>query len=256
MLGSISSPKPARATSCPWPSIATASPCTTSSMTIWDAAQMGPKRDVVGELEAATRAPRPPLRRLLASRRALVVVWRRQCTSTPTCERPANAGLYGPRCPWRSPARGRLDTRARPGSSGALASASTGLPRRLARAQSRACRRSIIPTSSTSIGGSASPRFSPISSSFAAYYYDAAANAATEGAGAHLQREDDFPANVATLDIERGKLDTSACFPGRPTRRSAFTPGATPTTMSTAPQSHSSISSSTRSAKTATFFST
>ena len=48
-----------------------------SDMTPWNAAGMGPHRDVVGELASRHPRPRPPLRRLLAPRRALVVVRRR-----------------------------------------------------------------------------------------------------------------------------------------------------------------------------------
>ena len=43
----------------------------------WNAAKMGPKRDVVGELAAADPKAGPALRRIFASRRTLVVVRRR-----------------------------------------------------------------------------------------------------------------------------------------------------------------------------------
>ena len=67
----------AQVTSCLWPSITTASRCTTATSPTGCAAKMGPQRDVIGELADAVRDEGLIVRRLVPSRRALVVLRRR-----------------------------------------------------------------------------------------------------------------------------------------------------------------------------------
>ena len=73
-----------------------------SDMTPWNAAAMGPHRDVVGELAGGDARAGLALRCLLARRRALVVVWRgpllrfRVRTAMSSTPAPLDAQLYGP----------------------------------------------------------------------------------------------------------------------------------------------------------------
>ena len=117
-----------------------------SDMTTWNAAQMGPHRDVVGELETATRAR--GLHFGVSSHRAEHWWWYGVGRTFPSdVQDPANAGLYGP-----ADADGAAQRRRQvrptkepdPIAPRTLAAAQPGLPRRLAGAQHRA-RRQVPP---------------------------------------------------------------------------------------------------------------
>ena len=184
-----------------------------SQFTTWDAAKMGPHRDVLGELATATRAH--GLRFGASSHRAEHWWWYGLGTHLRLRrQRPRQRRPLRPRRQDDPARRRRRHQGARPQPLRAVAPARPGLRRRLARPLHRDSSTSTIPTSSTSTGGSASPSSSPPCKQFAAYYYDrnAEQHAGTEEAVLTYKIEA-MPANTATLDIERGKMDTLRLLP-------------------------------------------
>ncbi|MDR3752695.1 MAG: alpha-L-fucosidase [Terracidiphilus sp.] len=179
-----------------------------SSLTDWDAAKMGPKRDVVGELEVATR--RHGLHFGVSSHRAEHWWWYDGGMKFDSDVRdPRYAGLYGPAQPMALPG----DDDSKEPDPDHL---ERWLPPNKAFLDDWLARSSELVTKYHPdflyfdwwIG---QPAFQPYLQRFAAYYYDAAAN---RHQGVVLTYKGyDFPENAATLDIERGKLDTKRLLP-------------------------------------------
>ena len=156
---------------------------------------MGPKRDVIGELADGRRAAEGLVfGALVAPRRALVVLRRRQDASTPTCEDPAYADFYGP-----AVSRKTSEAQQTP--------ARRGVPRRLAGALRASWWTSTSRSWSGSTGGSSSRPFTPYLQKFAAYYYNRGAEWG-QRRGDQLQeaRRESFPDTAGVLDVERGQL--------------------------------------------------
>ena len=179
-----------------------------SSLTDWDAAKMGPKRDVVGELAAATR--RHGLHFGVSSHRAEHWWWYDGGMRFDSDVRdPRYAGLYGPAEPMALP--GDEDT-------------NEPDPNHLERwlppnqaflddwlARSSELVQKYHPDFMYFDWWIGQPAFRPYLKRFAAYYYD---EAARRDQGVVLTYKDqDFPANAAVLDIERGKLDALRLLP-------------------------------------------
>ncbi len=179
-----------------------------SSLTDWDAAKMGPKRDVVGELEAATR--RHGLHFGVSSHRAEHWWWYDGGMKFDSDVRdPRYAGLYGPAQPMALPGE---DDSKEPDPD----HLERWLPPNKAFLDDWLARSSELVTKYHPdflyfdwwIG---QPAFRPYLQHFAAYYYD---EAASRRQGVVLTYKGyDFPENAATLDIERGKLDTLRLLP-------------------------------------------
>jgi alpha-L-fucosidase len=179
-----------------------------SSLTDWDAAKMGPKRDVVGELEAATRSH--GLHFGVSSHRAEHWWWYDGGMKFDSDVRdPRYAGLYGPAQPMALPGE---DDSKEPDPD----HLERWLPPDKAFLDDWLARSTEIVTKYHPdflyfdwwIG---QPAFQPYLQRFAAYYYDAAAS---RRQGVVLTYKGyDFPENAATLDIERGKLDTLRLLP-------------------------------------------
>jgi alpha-L-fucosidase len=179
-----------------------------SSLTDWDAAKMGPKRDVVGELEAATR--RHGLHFGVSSHRAEHWWWYGGGMKFDSDVRdPLYAGLYGPAQPMALPGE---DDSKEPDPD----HLERWLPPDKAFLDDWLARSTELVTKYHPdflyfdwwIG---QPAFQPYLQRFAAYYYDAAAS---RRQGVVLTYKGyDFPENAATLDIERGKLDTLRLLP-------------------------------------------
>ena len=179
-----------------------------SSLTDWDAAKMGPKRDVVGELAAATR--RHGLHFGVSSHRAEHWWWYGVgMTFDSDVRDPRYAGLYGPAQPmalsgeystkepdsdhlerWLPPDRSFLDDW-------------------LARSAELVTR--YHPDFLYFDWWIGQPAFQPYLKRFAAFYYN---QAARRQQGVVLTyKQYDFPENAAVLDIERGKLDALRLLP-------------------------------------------
>ena len=179
-----------------------------SGVTDWDAAKMGPKRDVVGELEAATR--RHGLHFGVSSHRAEHWWWYDGGMKFDSDVRdPRYAGLYGPAEPMVLP--GENDSKEPDPDH-----LERWLPPNKAFLDDWLARSSELVTKYHPdflyfdwwIG---QPAFQPYLQRFAAYYYD---EAARRHQGVVLTYKGyDFPENAATLDIERGKLDTVRLLP-------------------------------------------
>jgi alpha-L-fucosidase len=179
-----------------------------SGLTDWDAAKMGPKRDVVGELEAATR--RRGLHFGVSSHRAEHWWWYDGGMKFNSDVRdPRYAGLYGPAQPMALPG----DDDSKEPDPDHL---ERWLPPNKAFLDDWLARSSELVTKYHPdflyfdwwIG---QPAFQPYLRRFAAYYYD---EAASRHQGVVLTYKGyDFPENAATLDIERGKLDTLRLLP-------------------------------------------
>ena len=181
-----------------------------SSVTDWDAAKMGPKRDVVGELEAATR--RHGLHFGVSSHRAEHWWWYGVGTTFDSDVRdPRYAGLYGPAAPMALP--GELDDPNKEPNAGQL---QMWVPPDKAYLDDWLARSSELVSKYHPdflyfdwwIG---QPAFAPYLQRFAAYYYDVAAS---RHQGVVLTyKGNDFPDNAATLDLERGRIDTLRLLP-------------------------------------------
>jgi alpha-L-fucosidase len=190
-----------------------------SDMTTWDAARLGPHRDIVGELEEATRAR--GLHFGVSSHRAEHWWWYGLGRTYPSdVQDAANAGLYGPAEPMSLPnPDGTTDT-------------TYPDPEHLERwlppnqayiddwlARSTELVDKYHPDFFYFDWWIGQPTFQPALQQFAAYYY----NTYARRNGNHRDsrnlnpvltyKEEDMPANVATLDIERGKLDTVRLLP-------------------------------------------
>lgn len=179
-----------------------------SALTNWDAARMGPKRDVVGELEAATR--RHGLHFGVSSHRAEHWWWYDGGMKFDSDVRdPRYAGLYGPAEPMTLPGE---DDSKEPD------------PNHLERwlppnqaflddwlARSAELVEKYHPDFLYFDWWIGQPAFQPYLQRFAAYYYDQAAS--RRQAVVLTYKEDAFPANAAVLDIERGKLDAVRLLP-------------------------------------------
>lgn len=192
-----------------------------SSINPWNAAAMGPHRDVVGELAHATRAR--GLRFGVSSHTAEHFWWYgagrtfdsdvRSMSDAPANNLPPTTELYGPAAPM-----------ALPGPNGAVSYTREPNPSHLEQWQppSHAFLDEWLARSTELVDKYhpdflyfdwwiGQPAFKPALQQFAAYYYD-------RSAAQHIQpvltyKEEAMPANTATLDIERGKLDTLRLLP-------------------------------------------
>ena len=179
-----------------------------SSLTDWDAAKMGPKRDVVGELAAATR--RHGLHFGVSSHRAEHWWWYDGGMKFDSDVRdPRYAGLYGPAQPMALPGD---DDSKEPDSDHLelwLPPNKSFLNDWLARSAELVDK--YHPDFLYFDWWIGQPAFQPYLKRFAAYYYD---EAARRHQGVVLTyKQHDFPENAAVLDIERGKLDALRLLP-------------------------------------------
>jgi alpha-L-fucosidase len=183
-----------------------------SQFTKWDAAEMGPHRDIVGELATATRAH--GLRFGASSHRAEHWWWYGLGrTFDSDVNDPANAGLYGPAAKMTLP--GAVDDTKEPDPS----HFEQWLPPDQAFVDDWLARSTELvdkyhPDFIYFDWWVGQPEFQPALKQFAAYYYD---RNAEQHAGAEeavlTYKIEAMPANTATLDIERGKLDTLRLLP-------------------------------------------
>jgi alpha-L-fucosidase len=189
-------------------------PMYASDMTPWNAAVMGPHRDVVGELERATRAH--DLRFGVSSHTAEHWWWYGAARNLPSDVRdmtPETALLYGPAAPMSLPT-----------SAGPADPAKQPDPNHLERwdppnqafldawlARSTELVDKYHPDFYYFDWWIGQPAFKPYLQQFAAYYYDRSAEQRLQPVLTY--KEESMPANVATLDIERGKLDTLRLLP-------------------------------------------
>lgn len=183
-----------------------------SGMTTWDAAKMGPHRDVVGELEHATREH--GLHFGVSSHRAEHWWWYGAGRSFPSdVQNPANAGLYGPAAAMALPdAAGKLDYTKYPDPSHLerwLAPDQAFVDDWLARSTELVDK--YHPDFFYFDWWIGQPAFKPGLQQFAAYYYNQSAKRGDQPVLTY--KEEAMPANTATLDIERGKLDTLRLLP-------------------------------------------
>jgi alpha-L-fucosidase len=178
-----------------------------SAITRWNAAKMGPKRDVVGEVAAATRAA--GLHFGLSSHRAEHWWWYGQAPADSDVWNPAYADLYGPAAPrtlagvdpaaepdpnhleqWLPPSKAFLDDW--------LARTGEAIEK-------------YQPEFVYLDWWINQPAFAPYLQRLAAYYYD---DAAQKGFGPVLTyKEEAFAPGTAVFDIERGRLDALRLLP-------------------------------------------
>ena len=179
-----------------------------SDITRWNAAKMGPHRDIVGALEAATR--RRGLHFGVSSHRAEHWWWYDGGTQFDSDVRdPAYGDLYGPAQP-----------RALPGDDATREPNPNHLERWLPPdkpflddwlARSSELVDKYHPDFMYFDWWIGQPAFEPYLKKFAAYYYN---HAAARKQGVVLTyKDEDFPPNAAVLDIERGKLDALRLLP-------------------------------------------
>lgn len=173
-----------------------------SQLTGWNAARMGPKRDVVGELEKATRAH--GLHFGLSSHRAEHWWWYHEGTQSDTDVTDAPyAGLYGPAAPMTLPADHE------PGEPNPshlerwLPPSQAFLDDWLARSTELVDR--YHPEFIYFDWWINQPAFAPYLKRMAAYYYDEAT--ARKQGPVLTYKQEAFPPGAAVLDVERGKLD-------------------------------------------------
>jgi alpha-L-fucosidase len=189
-----------------------------SNMTPWNAVSMGPHRDVVGELAVAARAH--GLRFGVSSHTAEHWWWYGMGRSFPSDVRyavggknPLTAELYGP-----------AEYMNLPGPDGTTSDDKEPDPSHLERwlPPNRAWLDNWLARSSEIVDKYhpdffyfdwwiGQPAYEPSLREFAAYYYDRAAERKQQPVLTY--KEESMPANVATLDIERGKLDTLRLLP-------------------------------------------
>jgi alpha-L-fucosidase len=180
-----------------------------SGVTDWDAAKMGPKRDVVGELAAATRAK--GLHFGASSHRAEHWWWYGLGrTFDSDVNDPRYAGLYGPAAKMTLP--GAIDDTKEPDPS----HFEQWLPPDKAFLEDWLARASEIvdkyhPEFIYFDWWDGQPEFVPYLKEFAAYYYN---TSKAHGEQPVLTYKiEAMPANTATLDIERGKMDSLRLLP-------------------------------------------
>jgi alpha-L-fucosidase len=179
-----------------------------SAIDPWNAAKMGPHRDVVGELEAATR--RRGLHFGVSSHRAEHWWWYDGGMQFPSdVQDPQNSVLYGPAQP-----------RSLPGAAVRQEPDPNHLETWLA--PDRAFTDDWLARSAELVDKYhpdflyfdwwiGQPAFQPYLQRFAAYYYNQAA--ARKQGVVLTYKMNDFPENAATLDVERGKLDLIRLLP-------------------------------------------
>lgn len=173
-----------------------------SAFTVWDAARMGPRRDVIGELAKAARAR--GLRFGVSSHRAEHWWWYHEGTEYDSdVNDPRYAGLYGPAEPRNLPAD---STTQEPNPSHLerwLPPSAAFLDDWLARSTELVDR--YHPDLLYFDWWIGQPAFAPYLKRMAAYYYDRSARSS----GVVLTyKQEAFPPGAAVLDIERGQLDT------------------------------------------------
>jgi alpha-L-fucosidase len=188
-------------------------PMYNSAMTEWNAARMGPRRDVVGELERATRAR--GLHFGVSSHRAEHWWWYGVGRTFPSdVQDPANAGLYGPAQPMSLPKHGSANDNKEPDPSHLeqwLAPNQAFIDDWLARSTELVDK--YHPDFFYFDWWIGQPAFQPALQQFSAYYYNTYAASHPQENPVLTYKEEAMPANVATLDIERGKLDTLRLLP-------------------------------------------
>jgi len=179
-----------------------------SEFTSWDAAQMGPRRDVVGELEKATRAR--GLHFGVSSHRAEHWWWYHEGTQYDSDVNDArNAGLYGPAAPMTLPAD-PIATEPNP------SHLERWLPPSKAFLEDWLARSTELvdkyhPDFIYFDWWINQPAFAPYLRKVAAYYYDE--SAARKQGPVLTYKQEAFPPDAAVLDIERGKLDAQRLQP-------------------------------------------
>ncbi len=189
-------------------------PMYASAMTPYNAARMGPKRDVVGELATATRAH--GLHFGVSSHTAEHWWWYGVGRAIPSDVRDMTAEtakLYGPAAAMSQPTvDGLADPAKEPDPNHLerwLAPDQPFLDAWLARSTELVDR--YHPEFVYFDWWIGQPAFKPYLQQFAAYYYDRSAESGVQPVLTY--KEESMPANVATLDIERGKLDTERLLP-------------------------------------------
>lgn len=185
-----------------------------SQITAWDAVRMGPHRDIVGDLERATRAH--GLYFGVSSHRAEHWWWYGVGRTFPSdVSDPINAGLYGPAASMAIPsADGTPDPQKEPDPSHLerwLAPNQAFVDDWLARATELIDK--YHPDFFYFDWWIGQPAFKAALQQFAAYYYNTYAATHPHQNPVLTYKEESMPANVATLDIERGKLDTLRLLP-------------------------------------------
>ncbi|HEX5284416.1 MAG TPA: alpha-L-fucosidase [Bryocella sp.] len=190
-------------------------PMYASAMTPYNAAVMGPHRDVVGELARATRGR--GLHFGVSSHTAEHWWWYGVGNAIPSDVRDRNAQtnwLYGPAMPMSLPksARSAADPDKEPDPS----HLELWLPPDKAFLDAWLARSTELvdlyhPDFFYFDWWIGQPAFRPYLQQFAAYYYDRSAQRNQQPVLTY--KEESMPPNVATLDIERGKLDTQRLLP-------------------------------------------
>ena len=183
-----------------------------SGFTRWTSVRMGPHRDVVGEIAMATRAH--GLHFGLSSHRAEHWWWYGQARNAPSdVTDAANAGLYGPAATSNLPnPDGSTTDRKQPDPDHLerwLPPDTAFLDDWLARSTELVDK--YHPEFVYFDWWIGQPAFKPYLQQFAAYYYDRSAQAHISPVLTY--KGESMPADVATLDIERGKLDTLRLLP-------------------------------------------
>ncbi len=190
-----------------------------SDVTPWNAAAMGPHRDIVGELAKAARAR--GLRFGVSSHTAEHWWWYGVGNAIPSDvqsamsahPQPEEEKLYGPAAPMSLP-----------GPDGSVGDTKEPDPSHLERWQppSQAWLDNWLARSTELVDKYhpdffyfdwwiGQPSYKPALQQFAAYYYDSSAKRNQQPVLTY--KEESMPANTATLDIERGKLDTLRLLP-------------------------------------------
>lgn len=180
-----------------------------SNFTTWDAAKMGPHRDIVGELEKAARAK--GLHFGVSSHRAEHWWWYGLGrTFDSDVNNPKFAGLYGPAMPMSLP--GAKDSTKEPDPSHFeqwLPPDKPFLEDWLARSTELVDK--YHPEFVYFDWWDGQPAFVPYLRQFAAYYYDRSREHGIQPVLTY--KIEAMPANTATLDIERGKMDSLRLLP-------------------------------------------